>query len=154
MQLDHVEEGAVAAPAPADEDLSAAEFHGNDRLDGGEVRPGLLRAFDAEGIAHRDVVVGVGLDLFDQRAEPGFDARCDRRHGGWERGHARRAGGRRCAAATDEVFPRRPLLAGAEHGLLATDDVVEVIGVRLLRGHDGGGERQHPGVTADVGGEH
>lgn len=61
-----VEEGPVAAPAPTDIDVGAANGGSNFGLDGGEVGSGLLRAFDAERGADGLVVGGVAFDLFDQ----------------------------------------------------------------------------------------
>ena len=50
LEFQHVEGGAVAAPAPADFHAAAAEEGGEEGLDARQVRPGLHRADDAEGL--------------------------------------------------------------------------------------------------------
>jgi hypothetical protein len=105
-----IQEKDVALPAPAHMHVVAADLRGDDWLEGGQIRSGLLRAFDAEGFAEGDVVVGVGLDLFDQSAETQFDARGDGcHHEGKGRRH-RHAAERRGAAIALKILPGSPLL--------------------------------------------
>lgn len=149
FEFNLVEEIGEAAPVPADLDMGAADGGADVGLNRGVVGPGLLRAFDAESFTHRDVVAGVGLDLFDEGAKPRLDPRRDGRHSGREDGRHRRSAGRQVPAVASEVFPRSPLAGTAQHDLLALERVAVVIGVRCLGGEDGWRETEGRSVGRD-----
>lgn len=150
FQLEHIEVGAVSIPAPIDLNAIAADVRFDLRFDRGEIGTGLLGAFDPEGLTDRRIIVTIRFDLFDERAETGFDSRRD----GWHnRRKSRRdngcAGWWRCTAVADKGFPTVPLLAAVLHHVAASEYVVEVIGVGRLRGNGGWTYAENGGVAAD-----
>lgn len=144
-----VEKGAEAAPIPIDEDLHPVNEGVDIGLDRGVIGAGLLLADDAERGADGFVIGRAAFDLFDQGAEPDFDARGDGGHGCRKYGRNRGAGRRWIAAAAGEVFPASPLQRAVAHELLAGQDVTEVIGVRRLRGDLGRADAKGDGVAGN-----
>lgn len=151
LQLALVEKCSFAAPAPIDIDAVAAHAGFDVGLNGGEVGRGFLGAFDAEGLADGDVVVGVRLDRLHQGAKADFDPRRGGGDAGWKGGRHGRSGGWRGAAVAGDGLPGGPLLGAIAHKALTREDVGEIIGVRRLAGHHGWGYSQGGGVGGNVG---
>lgn len=140
FEFELVEKTGEAAPIPADIDPSAVNRSADVGLNGREIGAGLLRALDAERLAHRCIVTRVGLDLFYEGTESRLDSRRDGQNGEWKHGRDGRTARRQIAAVAGEVFPCRPLAGAAQHDLLALDRVAEVIGIVCLGGDGGGAE--------------